>query len=193
VVSFRSLLDEIQKDSRLLGCFRLARLNLQVAATHDRGRQLRRRSLLGSSVRLTQAILHRIGRRTVVPGLKAGFGGSIAAHVDLDQSRSQVRSRWQVRSSLAHVLSGAFVAYDIANNQLTGAALLGSVGLDWQLGGFAVDPPTVSGTFADMSNDQLVQAMAGFGGGSGAADGLNTELPNTDASQQSFLATSQHA
>jgi hypothetical protein len=29
-----------------------------------------------------------------------------------------------------------------ANNQITGAAPLGSVGLDWQLGGFAVDPPT---------------------------------------------------
>jgi hypothetical protein len=46
---------------------------------------------------------------------------------------------------------------------------LGSVGLDWQLGGFA---PTVSGTFMDISNDQLVQAKLAFGGGSGAADGL---------------------
>ena len=62
--------------------------------------------------------------------------------------------------------SGAFEVYDIANNQLTGAAPLGAVGLDWQLGGFAADPPT------DNSGDvgQLVQAMAGFGGGSDSLD-----------------------
>jgi hypothetical protein len=39
-----------------------------------------------------------------------------------------------------------------------------------QLGGFAADPPSSPGAFADISNDQLVQAMAGFGGGS-ASDG----------------------
>src|SRR5262249_60695621 len=38
--------------------------------------------------------------------------------------------------------TGAFEVYDIANNQLTGAAPLGAVGLDWQMGGFAADPPT---------------------------------------------------
>jgi hypothetical protein len=48
--------------------------------------------------------------------------------------------------------TGAFEVYDIANNQLTAAAPLGSVGLDWQLGGFAADPPTVSGAFANMSS-----------------------------------------
>jgi hypothetical protein len=42
----------------------------------------------------------------------------------------------------------------------------------------------------DSSQAQLVQAMAGFGGG-GAADGLNT-VPLADASQQSLLATPQH-
>jgi hypothetical protein len=36
--------------------------------------------------------------------------------------------------------TGAFEVYDIANNQLTGAAPLGAVGLDRQLGGFAADP-----------------------------------------------------
>ena len=36
---------------------------------------------------------------------------------------------------LRNVNSGAFEVYDIANNQLTGAAPLGSVGLDWQVGG----------------------------------------------------------
>ena len=55
--------------------------------------------------------------------------------------------------------TGAFEVYDIANNQLTGAASLGAVGTDWQLGGFAVDPPTGSmGGSADQlgSTAQLV-------------------------------------
>jgi hypothetical protein len=43
---------------------------------------------------------------------------------------------------LRNVNSGAFEVYDIAGNTLVGAASLGTVGLDWQLGGFAVDPPT---------------------------------------------------
>jgi hypothetical protein len=42
------------------------------------------------------------------------------------------------------VLINGIWYYDIANNQLTGAAPLGSVGLEWQLGGFAADPPTGS-------------------------------------------------
>ena len=75
---------------------------------------------------------------------------------------------------------------------------MGTVGLDWQLGGFA---PTASNGFIDNSGgplasgpqppagstSQLVQAMAGFGGSSGAADGLNT-VP-LDTSQQQFLTT----
>src|SRR5262245_28117246 len=66
---------------------------------------------------------------------------------------------------LRNVNTGAFQVYNIANNQITGAAPLGAVGLDWQVGGLAADPPTAS----DGSTSQLVQAMAGFGGGSGAA------------------------
>jgi hypothetical protein len=63
--------------------------------------------------------------------------------------------------------TGAFEVYDIANYQITSAANLGQVGLDWQLGGFAIDPP--NGSAAVMHEPaQLVQAMAGFGGGSGA-------------------------
>ena len=89
--------------------------------------------------------------------------------------------------------TGAFEVYDIANNQLTGAAPLGTVGLDWQLGGFAVDPPTVSGPFADISNDQLVQAIAGFGGGGGPADGLNAGTLGPDTSQQALLTAPEHA
>jgi hypothetical protein len=54
--------------------------------------------------------------------------------------------------------TGEFEVYDIANNQITSANSLGSVGLDWSVGGFAVDPPTLSGAFTDISNDQFVQA-----------------------------------
>jgi hypothetical protein len=92
---------------------------------------------------------------------------------------------------LRNINTGAFEVYNITNNQITGAALLGTVGLDWSIGSFAVDPPTVSGTFTDISDAQLVQAMASFGSG-GAADGLNTSLINADTSQQSLL-TAPHA
>jgi probable HAF family extracellular repeat protein len=85
---------------------------------------------------------------------------------------------------LRNVTTGAFEVYDIAGNQLVGAASLGQVGLDWQLGGYAADPPTLPGAFADVSNDQLVQAMAGLGGGSGEADGLNVVA---DTAQQQLL------
>ena len=93
---------------------------------------------------------------------------------------------------LRNVNSGAFEVYDIANNQLTGAAPLGAVGLDWQLGGFAADPPTGSMGSADGSTSQFVQAMAGFGGGA-AADTSNTVPLNADTSQQPLVTTPQHA
>jgi len=35
--------------------------------------------------------------------------------------------------------------------------------------------------------------MAGFGGGSGAAEGLNSGFVNADTSQQTLLTTPQHA
>jgi hypothetical protein len=93
---------------------------------------------------------------------------------------------------LRNVKTGAFEVYDIAGNTLVGAASLGAVGLDWQVGSFAADPP--AGLMGSSgSNAQLVQAMASFdGAGSGAADSPNT-VPIADASQQTFLATPQHA
>jgi hypothetical protein len=97
---------------------------------------------------------------------------------------------------LRNVNTGAFEVYDIANNQLTGAASLGAVGTDWSLGGFAVDPPTASAGSMDGSSQaaQLVQAMAGFGGsGSGAAAGLTAVPPGGDTSQQPLLTAPQHA
>ena len=93
---------------------------------------------------------------------------------------------------LRNVNTGQFEVYDIAGNTLLGAASLGTVGLDWQLGGFAADPPSSPGAFADVSNDQLVQAMAGFGGG-GTGDGSNGSVVDADASQQTLLTTPQHA
>jgi Domain of unknown function (DUF4394) len=92
---------------------------------------------------------------------------------------------------LRNVNTGAFEVYNIANNQITGAALLGTVGLDWQLGGFAADPPTSSMSSSDGSTSQLVQAMAGFGGG--GANTSNTIPLGADTSQQTFLTTPQHA
>ena len=92
---------------------------------------------------------------------------------------------------LRNVNTGQFEVYDIVNNQITSAFNIGAVGLDFQLGGFAVDPPTVSGSFTDMSNDQLVQAMAGFGGG--AADISNSVPLGAETSQQQFLTTPPHA
>jgi uncharacterized repeat protein (TIGR01451 family) len=86
---------------------------------------------------------------------------------------------------LRNVNTGAFEAYNIANNQIIGAASLGPVGLEWQVGGFAADP-------APAATSQLVQAMAGLGGGRGAADGFNTPSFGADASQQTFL-TAPHA
>src|SRR5262249_25912607 len=46
---------------------------------------------------------------------------------------------------LRNVNTRQFEVYDIVNNQITSAFNIGAVGLDFQLGGFAVDPPTVSG------------------------------------------------
>jgi uncharacterized repeat protein (TIGR01451 family) len=92
---------------------------------------------------------------------------------------------------MRNVNSGAFEVYNIANDQITGAASLGQVGLEWQLGGPAADPPAGS-TGGSGSTSQLMQAMASFGGSSGAADGLNTAPLGTEASQQQFLTTPQH-
>src|SRR6516162_323268 len=96
---------------------------------------------------------------------------------------------------LRNVNTGAFEVYDIAGNQLIGAAALGAVGTDWSLGGFAADPPTApAGSMGNPGDtSQLVQAMAGFGGGSGAGESLNTPPLGAETSQQTLLTTPQHA
>ena len=103
-----------------------------------------------------------------------------------------------------NVNTGAFQVYNIANNQLMGSAPLGQVGSEWQLGGFAptflfpsnVGPPLDSNSqpaAMDGSTAQLVQAMAGFDGSSGAGQSLNTVPLGADISQQTLLTTPQHA
>src|SRR5262249_15656210 len=86
---------------------------------------------------------------------------------------------------LDNVNTGQFEVYDIAGNTLVGAASLGTVGLDWQLGGFPVDPPS-----DESSAGQLVQAMAGLGGD--ATDDTDGVSLGDDTSQQTFL-TMPHA
>jgi hypothetical protein len=96
---------------------------------------------------------------------------------------------------LRNVNTGAFEVYDIASNQITAAGPLGQVGLDWQLGGFAADPPAGSPASMDSFGQvgQLVQAMASFDGGNATTDSLNTvALGAADASQQSLVTTPQH-
>jgi hypothetical protein len=71
---------------------------------------------------------------------------------------------------------------------------LGTVGLDWQLGGFA--PFSATGSSMNVAQDstsQLVQAMAGFGGGSGARGSFNTAPLGADTSQPPLLTAPQHA
>jgi hypothetical protein len=64
----------------------------------------------------------------------------------------------------------------------------GIVGLDWQLGGFAADATGASSAAMGGPSQvgQLVQAMASFGAGSGAADSLNPVALGTDTSQHVF-------
>jgi hypothetical protein len=83
--------------------------------------------------------------------------------------------------------TGQFELYDIVNNQITSAFNIGAVGLDFQPGGFAADPPTTSMGSSDGSTSQLVQAMAGFGGG--AADDSDSVFLGDDTSQQTLLTT----
>jgi hypothetical protein len=94
---------------------------------------------------------------------------------------------------LRNVNTGQFEVYDIANNQLTGAASF-SAGTNWQLGGFAANAPAASTAAMGSSSQvaQLVQAMAGFTGGGGAADTLSSAPLGADTSQQPLLTTPQH-
>jgi hypothetical protein len=77
--------------------------------------------------------------------------------------------------------------YNASLNAFVGNSM-GAVGAPWIVDAIAGDPPNGAGT----STGQLVQAMAGFGGGS-AGDTLSTAPLGADTSQQTFLTTPQHA
>ena len=96
---------------------------------------------------------------------------------------------------LRNTNNGALQVYDIQDDTLTGSAPLTPpaskpIAPTSTVGGMAID---LSGAPPSGSTSQLVQAMASFGGGSGAADSLNTAPLSADTSQQTFLTTPQHA
>jgi microcystin-dependent protein len=94
---------------------------------------------------------------------------------------------------LRNASTGAFLAYDISNNQIASAASMGQIVLDWQLGGFAAESSASGASPGDLGQtSQLVQAMAGFSGGSDAAETSNPLAPSTDSAQQGLLTTPQH-
>ncbi len=82
--------------------------------------------------------------------------------------------------------TGAFEVYDISNNAITSSAAMGTVGLEWQGGGIAADPPAASSA---ASTALLVQAMAGFPSDGAAID----QGPITQASQEGISQPSLFA
>jgi len=95
--------------------------------------------------------------------------------------------------------TGGFEVYDIANNQITGATFLGTVGLDWQVAGFGpVSGPgasdmvlrnTKTGAFEvyDIANNQIA-AAASLG-----QVGLDWQVGGFAASNASMGGSSQAA
>jgi hypothetical protein len=87
--------------------------------------------------------------------------------------------------------TGALQVYAIRNDQPAGSFVLAKAGdvpttYKPAIGSDFFIPPSAGST------SQLVQAMAGFGGSSGAAIS-NTAPLGTEASQQPLLTTPQHA
>jgi hypothetical protein len=89
--------------------------------------------------------------------------------------------------------TGAMLVYDIRNDKIVpgGTTFLpaNSVPATYQpaIGGDFLTPSSAGST------SQLVQAMAGFGDSSGAADGLTAPLGADTSQPQSFLTTPQHS
>jgi hypothetical protein len=66
---------------------------------------------------------------------------------------------------------------------------MGRVGLEWQVGGFAADPPAAS---SSASTARLVQAIASFDA-SGTVNNSPGAVPDgADSSQQTLLTLPQH-
>jgi hypothetical protein len=109
--------------------------------------------------------------------------------------------------------TGGFEVYDIANNQITGAAFLGTVGLDWKVAGFGpisgagksdmVLRNTSTGAFEvyDIANNQITTAaslgqvgldwqVGGIATGSAASMGSSIEIGQLVQSMAGFTADS---
>jgi len=80
--------------------------------------------------------------------------------------------------------TGAFEVYDISHNAITSAGSMGSVGLDWQVGGIAADPPAGSSA---ASTAWLVQAMASFAASAAVNSTPSAVLGGGDTPQQTLL------
>src|SRR5262249_61219574 len=95
---------------------------------------------------------------------------------------------------LRNATTGALLVYDISNNQITNAAFMGTVGLNWQIVGFGnfgsvpgetdmLMRNTTTGGFEvyNIANNQITSAaflgtvgldwqVGGFGGGDGSGE-----------------------
>jgi hypothetical protein len=80
---------------------------------------------IGNNAILAAYSLGQVGTNWQFVGLGRFFDG--------DTTDMMLRST----STAGGTPAGAFEVYDIANNNITGAAFLGTVGLDWQVAGFA--------------------------------------------------------
>ncbi len=59
---------------------------------------------------------------------------AIGRHLKADYDATAEPSRGESDMLLRNSNTGGLEVYDIANNQLTGAAFIGNVGVDWQFG-----------------------------------------------------------
>jgi phosphodiesterase/alkaline phosphatase D-like protein len=121
------------------------------------------------------------------------FQAAGAAHDSITFSKSVFADWAALAGAISDSPDGAVITVDAHNAitlvGVTAAEVIANHTNDF----FFVDSPTASAASMGGSSQaaQLVQAMAGFGGGSGAAEGLNSVV-NADTSQQSLL-TASHA
>jgi hypothetical protein len=145
--------------------------------------------------------------------IQVGYDDGARTTVDYDQATAQawnyVRSDYDAQNRLDYIQVGyddgslVVIDYDQVNTAdwsyiyytygSQGALVSTLVHWDDGTDSFAAGPLIASTASVDNSSQfQLVQAMAGFGGGTGAGDGLSAVVGN-DTSQQTFLTTPQHA
>jgi hypothetical protein len=142
--------------------------------------------------------------------IQVGYDDGSWATVDYDQANAQawsyVRYDYDTLSRLDYIQVGyddgssVLIDYDQANTAdwsyvyytYASQGALVSTFVHWDDGtdSFTAGPPTASaGSGGNSGQIQLLQAMAGFDGGSGPAESLNTSLVSTDTSKQTFLTT----